>query len=696
MTLLKKSRREEGRWVGLTCIWSAFLCFALASLLATASRSTLAQSGKPYAWGANQFGQLGDNSFLDKVTPIQIPYLRGALQLVAGYGRSMILKRDGTVWGWGNNSNGQIGDGTTINRAIPVQVQGLSNVVQISGAGIHSLALKADGTVWAWGYNWEGELGDGTVHIDRLTPVQVIGLTDVVQVVADRWHSLALKKDGTVWAWGVNARGELGDGQGGPIQMEQSSATPVRAVGLVKIVQIAAGYEHSLALQSDGTVWAWGWNIYGELGTSGSYQVAPVRISDFSGVVQISAGGFDSFALKSDGTVWAWGYNGNGELGDGTLESHTVPAQVSGLSGATQIAGGSNHSLALKSDGTVWAWGYNSSGQLGDGTTANSPIPVRVVGIAGQTFAVAGPGYSLSVQAVVQGAKLTVSSFSLAYGKEVILSATLRSTLNGAVLINKPITFSMNGGALGTVNTDASGKAFLTLPNPMSLTLGKHPFSVAFSGDMLYSSSAGSAAFTITKAGTSIKTGALSGRPGDAKNFTAVLKRVTDGAVLSNETLTFKIDGNSIGKALTDATGMATLAFKFGETYAIGAHTLSVEYTGNALHNASSRTAPLNVNQAPTRFSASYDASGKPGRVVKLKAILTRHTDNARLTGKTVHFQIEGADIGSGVTDASGIATLTYVIPSDLSVGKHSITVLFDGDSFYLSCSNNTATLIVR
>jgi alpha-tubulin suppressor-like RCC1 family protein len=299
-----------------------------------------------------------------------------------------------SVSAWGYNWFGQLGDGTTFNRDTPVQVQNLSGVAAVAGSSVHSLALKSDGTVWAWGYNGVGQLGDGTTF-NRDTPVQVQNLSGVTAVAGGGGHSLALKSDGTVWAWGYNRNGQLGDGT------TFNRDTPVRVQNLSGVTAVAGGASHSLALESNGTVWAWGDNAFGELG-DGTHtdQVTPVWVQNlwfgFS-VTAVAGSSVHSLALKSDGTVWAWGSNNYGELGDGTTFNRDTPVQVQNLSGVTAVAGGASHSLALKSDGTVWAWGDNQQGQLGDGTTFNRHTPVPVQNLRRVTGVAAGDGHSLAV-----------------------------------------------------------------------------------------------------------------------------------------------------------------------------------------------------------------------------------------------------------------------------------------------------------
>ena len=243
----------------------------------------------------------------------------------------------------------------------------------VSGIG-HTLAIKTDGTLWAWGRNYQGQLGIGT-SLNNNTPVQVPNFTGAVAISANQ-HSLAVKNDGTVWAWGLNGQGQLGDGS------TTDSLTPIQVTGLNNIVDVAAGTRHSLALKSDGTVWAWGANELGQLGiASFDDQPYPVQVLGLSDVVKIAANKH-SFALKNDGTVWGWGGNSNGTIGDGATANLTTPVQALNLSGIIDIAAGDIHSAALKNDGTVWTWGANSSGGLGDGTTASHLTAELVPGLA--------------------------------------------------------------------------------------------------------------------------------------------------------------------------------------------------------------------------------------------------------------------------------------------------------------------------
>jgi alpha-tubulin suppressor-like RCC1 family protein len=256
----------------------------------------------------------------------------------------------------------------------------------------HTIVVKTDGTVWAWGYNYYGQLGNGD-WLDQYTPVQVAGLDNVATVTAGGEHSLAARSDGTVWAWGRNTYGQLGLGN------LTDQYNPVPVVGLSNVSGVAAGWEHSLALKADGTVWAWGHNGRGALGNGDTTnRDTPTQVSGLGNVVTVVAWGAHSLALRSDGTVWAWGSGTKGELGDGNWSDSSLPVQVYGLDNVNGIAAGSVHGLAVKTDGSVWAWGLNERGQLGDGSTTDENTPVQVVGLSNVVAIAAGAAHSLALK----------------------------------------------------------------------------------------------------------------------------------------------------------------------------------------------------------------------------------------------------------------------------------------------------------
>ena len=381
----------------------------------SADAQTTAPAGGAWAWGYNGSGQLGDGTTTESHTPVQVAGLTGAVDLAGGYNHSLALKEDGTAWAWGDNGDGKLGDGTTTNRSTPVRVSGLTGAVDLAGGNHHSLALKEDGTVWAWGSNTSGQLGDDITG-ESHTPVRVAGLAGVVDVASGDYHSLALKEDGTVWAWGNNQSGQLGNGT-----YSVSESTPVRVAGLAGAVGVAGGSHYSLALKEDGTVWAWGSNTSGQLGDGTTTEShTPVRVSGLSDVTEVVGSGSHSLAVKGDGTAWAWGYNGSGQLGDGTTTESRTPVRVSGLTGVVDVASGDYHSLALKEDGTAWAWGDNGDGGLGDGTTTNRSTPVRVSGLTGVTAVASGAHHSLAVRGL-NGASRTPLIFVPGIGGSELL-----------------------------------------------------------------------------------------------------------------------------------------------------------------------------------------------------------------------------------------------------------------------------------
>jgi len=425
----------------------------------------LKSDGTVWAWGNNYYGTLGNGESLpgtNSASPVQVMStlstpLTGVAAVASSLGGSFsyALKTDGTVWAWGRNLNGVLGDGTTVDSSLPLQVKGtggagvLSGVKALSAGNAFCLALKNDGTVWAWGNNGNGQLGDGSTT-NRPYPVQVLGaggagtLGNVKSISAGGSYCLALLYDGTVWAWGSNTSGQLGDGS------TTGSSTPVQVLGaggagvLSDVKGIAAG-GCSLAVKNDGTVWAWGSNIYGQLGdgtTVDSSLLVQVKgvggAGNLSGIAAVAAGNQGhSIALASSGAVYAWGYNNLGQLGDGTNGTGTdksTPVQVTDsasapLSGMIVIQACDLHSLALKNDGTVWGWGANNNRNLGDGTTTTRNRAVQVTGPGGTGWLNLGAvPTSVAVTLNANGGTGGTASVTAAYGAAMpVITAPTRS-----------------------------------------------------------------------------------------------------------------------------------------------------------------------------------------------------------------------------------------------------------------------------
>ncbi|MEI9905952.1 MAG: hypothetical protein WDN06_20125 [Asticcacaulis sp.] len=266
----------------------------------------LLDDGTVMGLGQNTYQSLGrDGANTD--TPVPIPGLRDIVHVVATYGHALALRSDGAVFAWGEDVDGLRGD-LQGSHAPVTRVPGLPAVVQVATAARHSLALGQDGRVYAWGNNGHGELGRGATGAPA-APVPVPGLDDVIAIAAGLQTSLALKRDGSVWAWGSNQSAMLGNGGRGGSASDGNAASPVPVTGVSGARQIVAGEGFALALLADGTVRAWGFDGYGEIGvgTAGGYHASPTRIPTLAKVVNLNAGGYRVFATTGDGRLWHWG-----------------------------------------------------------------------------------------------------------------------------------------------------------------------------------------------------------------------------------------------------------------------------------------------------------------------------------------------------------------------------------------------------
>lgn len=277
------------------------------------------------------------------------------------------------LWTWGTNYQGRLGSGTSgaaSSRSSPVQVGSLTNWKSVSVSSGHTLAVKTDGTLWAWGTGTNGILGLGNTY-HRSSPVQVGGLTTWRKVsTGGQGSSFAISTDGTLWSWGYNNVGSLGFGD----QVNRSSPTQLSTSSWDNI---ATNGRFTLAVKTDGTLWSCGDNYYGQLGSGNrSTNFTLTQQGSLTDWKSVSAGGAHSLAVKKDGTLWSWGKNTNGQLGGGSTSSS--PVQVGSLTDWSQVSAGHSSSLALKKDGTLWAWGLNGDGQLGLGDTSQRNSPVQV------------------------------------------------------------------------------------------------------------------------------------------------------------------------------------------------------------------------------------------------------------------------------------------------------------------------------
>jgi alpha-tubulin suppressor-like RCC1 family protein len=399
-----------------------------------------------WTWGWNDYGILG-NGFgasmfytgteYDSWLPIQVLGPNGAGHLTSitaiagGERHNAALDSNGEVWMWGWNYFGQLGTGTYCTNmnapdcmgTTPVKIPAFMSVKAIASRGYHTLALKNDGTVWAWGYNDAGRLGDGT-NTDRRSPVPVVGLTNtvhggVIAISGGGDINAALMTDHTLMAWGYNEFGAVGNGttstigQWTPTEVSQST-------GLTNVKMIATGWDHMVALDANGNVWTWGNNSAGQLGDGTTISSSvPIKVNGLGSIISVSAGDGSTVVLKSDGTVWAWGLIRHG---DGSNYSYgPTPVQVAGIDQVVLVRARDWHVLAIKDDGTAWAWGSNQRGECGNGAVGgNTDTPVRVL-------------FNFSTTPTIASASIATGTVGVPFSYTVLATGTL------------PITFTVTG-----------------------------------------------------------------------------------------------------------------------------------------------------------------------------------------------------------------------------------------------------------
>ncbi len=394
----------------------------------------LKDDGTVWSWGFNGKSQLGygptDNG---RLLPEKIQGLSNIVSIETGHHHALALAQNGEVWSWGDNVYSQQGGGTTGGiQTTPAKVSILSNVKAIAAGWAHSLALKDDGTLWAWGYNSEGQVGNNSDNVYEPTPVQV--LDNVAAISAGNQHSLVLKNDGTVWAWGNNGTGQLGIAPG------PGKKSPQQVLGLSGITRVYASDDNSAALAGN-SLYVWGANNQGQLGDGTKNARAGVGSVLLSGVKDISGSGYSLIAQKTDNSIWVWGYNSNGQLGNGTNNNSLIPIQSTQLSAlniqALAVVEGGYHCLAIDSAGDLWAWGWNNMGQLGDGTQIDRNVPVRVQFSGGPPLP------------TVTGVTVTPSTATVQKGTTKQFSATVEGTNNPS----QNVTWSVNSTSGSSIST---------------------------------------------------------------------------------------------------------------------------------------------------------------------------------------------------------------------------------------------------
>jgi alpha-tubulin suppressor-like RCC1 family protein/fibronectin type 3 domain-containing protein len=350
------------------------------------------RTGSLWCWGVNGYGQLGVGSSQSSV-PVQVGNDTHWSSLAVGWNYTCALKTSGTAWCWGDNNSGQLGTGTAgSQRYAPTQVGTATNWASLESGGSHTCGVKTDGTVWCWGSNFSGQLGDGTTT-DRLVPTQVGTDADWARLTSGNGFTCGVKTDGTAWCWGSNSLGTLGDGT------TTDHLTPTQVGGGTNWASLEGGSWHACGVKTDGTAWCWGYNSNGQLGDgSMTLRTTPTQIGTGAGWTSVSAHIFGTCGVKTDGTAWCWGVNGHGQLGDGTFTNRTTPTQVGGGTSWAAVTPGYDHTCGLKSDGTAWCWGWSPFGQGGRGQSNVEPVPLLIPGISNWADVQTGYGHSCGIR----------------------------------------------------------------------------------------------------------------------------------------------------------------------------------------------------------------------------------------------------------------------------------------------------------
>jgi alpha-tubulin suppressor-like RCC1 family protein len=331
-----------------------------------------------WMWGRNQFGQLGQGTSgaTNYSSPVQVGSLTDWLKLAGStYFGTFSVKSDGALWAWGAGAAGNLAQGNITNYSSPVQIGALTDWSETNSGLYHTLANKTDGTLWLWGSGAYGCLGLGNTTYYS-SPKQLGALTTWVKVAGGQFASAGIPTDGTLWMWGRNNHGQLATNN------TTNYSSPVQVGALTAWLEVSTGNYFSGAVKTDGTLWMWGRNHKGQLGQGGTASTSsPVQVgvlTNWSKVKCLSNQNSHTLALKTDGTLWAWGYNGSGQLGQGNTTDYSSPVQIGALTNWLEIGGGLYSSGARTTAGTIFCWGFNNKGQLGVGDITSRSSPTQV------------------------------------------------------------------------------------------------------------------------------------------------------------------------------------------------------------------------------------------------------------------------------------------------------------------------------
>lgn len=428
--------------------------------------------GTVRAWGINDAGQIGITPPVNSPIPVEVAGIYNVLDVAAGDNHVLALCADGSVWAWGGNDKGQLGDGTQTPRHVPAPVAGLPPVIAIAAGNKHSLALTCHGQIFAWGAGDRGQIGD-SFTANRLTPVPVTVPPGVAfaAVEAGGQHSVALGWDGTVWTWGDNLQYQLGDGT-----TDSRRAVPLAVPDFANAVEVAAGGLHTLVLKADGYAWSWGCNGSGQLGnnstTNSNTPVLVLNIGPPNGAVTVAAGGEHSMAVQMGGNGLAWGNNALGQLANGTPDTPIkVPGNIVNITSVTGLAGGQNHSLGLSRFTTPSPpaiWFQPVSQGVGPGQSVILTVRAKgeprlqyqwFEGLSGSTmYPVSGATHSTLVTSSLFADKTFWVKVYNGIGATDSNTAFITVMEPPSILV-QPLTQALCSGQTATLTVDATGSA---------------------------------------------------------------------------------------------------------------------------------------------------------------------------------------------------------------------------------------------
>jgi len=658
------------------------------SASATFGINHMRRAGAVYAWGQGWDGSLGLGRRGGSPLPERVLVPPTAVQVSGHQGNgstnhTLSLHVDGTVWAWGRNQRGQLGDGTTEDRSTPVQVAGLTDIVQVAAGANFSAALRADGTVWTWGANENGELGRGYISgALRLSPEMVSGISGVVAIAATSAGVLALREDGTVWAWGHNHNFALGLPflATGSWFDENRYSVPTITRFPSGVRSLSAGPSSSIVLQTDGTVWSVGRPVWHANGTNvyDSTLGLPVQVPDVANAVRINDGGSVRSIVLENGTLLLMGDNGDGQLGDGTTTKRWYPGPVSGFSDRVlQSTSGSFHTLAVRDDGTLWSWGSNYDGQLGLGSDRGEYLtPHQVPGLQKVFWIDAPDRNSFAILEVNDPPVLDPVG-----DKEINELAPFTFTVTATDPNLDAINFSLDAQSAGKgMSLNPTTGVFTWTPSEQQD--GVHTVTVTVK-DTGFPQMSDSATFTITVREVNVRPNIapIADKTVDEHTLLTFVATATDPDFVNPgaapNTLTFSLDQESLAKGMVIAPATGVFTWTPNESQD-GQHSVTVTVTDDGTpqlsHSVTFAITVIEVNEAPVLDPIGDRSVDELAALSFAVAASDPDTVNPGAMPNTLTFSLDATSIAKGMSLDSQTGAFSWT-PTEAQDGAHSVTI---------------------